>query len=205
MKANLVSIFILLLFATGCSANSKGISGTVVDDETGAPIEGAVIAAKWTVTKGLPGLTYGQDYKLTEAVSNKEGKFKISGTLNPFVDPPTVVIYKKGYVAWNNDYIFPDYKKRDDFRWMDNNVFRLASFKKIYSHSLHISFFRTGFTSDLAPKLAQAYAWEDSLASKEEELLRRKIKTLKPGEKQDRIWKEIIQELYFEKGKGNSE
>jgi hypothetical protein len=201
-KIQFVLVIIIVFLVSGCSAS---MSGTVVDDETGAPIEGAVIAAKWTVTKGLPGLTYGQDYKITEAVSNKEGKFKISGTLNPFVNSPTVVIYKKGYVAWNNDYIFPDYKKRDDFRWMDNNIFRLAPFKKIYSHSLHISFFRTGFTSDLAPKLTQAYAWEDSLASKEEELLREKIKTLKPGEKQERIWKEIIQELYFEKGKGNSE
>lgn len=188
-------IAIIVLLNSGCYAS---MSGTVVDAETGKPIEGAVVLVNWTITKGVPGLTYGEDYKTVEEVTNKEGKFRIFAVLNPMVNPPTIVIYKKGYVAWRNDFIFPDYKKREDFQWTSNQVFRMERFKKIYSHYKHIFFFSSSLSLDTSSKLYQAYIWEDLLSSKEEDILRKKIKTLKPGEKEDRIWNEIIQELYLE-------
>jgi hypothetical protein len=187
---------ILLVFiSTGCHAE---MTGTVIDAETEKPIEGAVVLVNWTITKGVPGLTYGEDYKTVEAITDKEGKFRVFGVLNPFVNPPTIVVYKKGYVAWRNDFIFPDYKKREDFQWTSKQVFRMEHFKKIYSHYKHIFFFSSSLSLDTSSKLYQAYIWEDLLSSKEEDILRKKIKTLKPGEKEDRIWNEIIQELYLE-------
>ena len=105
-------IVLALIFLTaGCYGE---ITGTVIDAETGQPIEGAVVLVEWTVTKGL-GLTYTQSYQVIEVVTDKDGKATVSGVFNPFVNPPHVTIYKKGYVAWNNEYIFPDYKKRTDF------------------------------------------------------------------------------------------
>lgn len=199
MKIKAILIIFFMSFAvSGCSANSKGISGTVIDAETGKPIEGAIVAVKWSMTKGVPGLTYGETYKVAEAVTDVEGKFRILGVLNPIVNPPVIVIYKKDYIAWNNNYIFPDSKPRDDTAWKYNHIFKLERFIKSYSHSQHISFFRTGFASDLAPKLAQAYSIEVPLAEKERDLFSRKLDDLKQGKKtESQIWQEIMKELYL--------
>ncbi len=192
----LVLITVLFFSVTGCYAS---MSGTVIDAESGKQIKGAVVLVEWTYTSGKwIGLRSTRSYKVVETATDNEGKFKVSGVLNPFVNPPTVVVYKKGYVAWRNDFIFPDYKKREDFKFTGNHTIKLEHFKKIYSHYKHIFFLSSGLSSNTSSKLYQAYSWEDLLSSKEEALLRRKIKTLKPGEKEDRIWDEIIQELYLE-------
>lgn len=192
----------LLFLTTGCYAT---ITGTVIDAETGKPIEGTVVLAQWTATKGF-GLTYHERYKVIETVTDKEGKFIVSGVLNPFVDPPEVVIYKEGYVAWRNDFIFPDYKKREDFKWKNNYIFKLKPFKKGYSHSQHISFISTALRLDASSKLDQAYSWELPWARKEEELYRKKLKEVKTSDnKNEGIWEEIIEELYFKKDGGPHE
>ncbi len=195
-------IAIIILLNSGCYAS---MSGTVIDAETGKAVEGAVVLINWTMTKGISGLTYGEDYKTVEAVTDKEGKFRIFGVLNPFVNPPTIVVYKKGYVAWRNDFIFPDYKKREDFEWKNNNVFRLERFKR-YSHSRHILFFGGDLSLNTSSKLYQAYSWEDSLASKEEELAREKRKIKKAGEyTEEELWKEIVDEIYSRNGVNKNE
>ena len=130
MKVRLYALIIFLLFGTiGCYAT---ITGTVVDPETGEPIEGAIVLVEWTKTKGF-GLTYTESYKVIEAVTDKEGKATVSGVFNPMVNPPDITIYKKGYVAWNNEFIFPDQKKRKDFNWQNGYVFRMERFKNNYS------------------------------------------------------------------------
>lgn len=128
---------VTLFSTTSCYAE---ITGNIVDAETSQPIEGAVVLVEWTITKGL-GFTYTESYKVIEVVSNKEGKITIAGNIvNPFVNPPHITVYKKGYVAWNNEYIFPDYKKRTDFKWKNRYVFRLERFKEGYSLIDHESF-----------------------------------------------------------------
>src|ERR1700690_335129 len=124
-------ISIILVFLYSCGTGS--MNGTVVDTETGQPIDGAVVYANWSITNGVPGLSYGQDYKTVEAVTDKDGRFTLSGVLNPFVKPPIIVVYKKGYVAWRNDYIFPGYQRRESFQWKNGAVFKLDHFKN-YSH-----------------------------------------------------------------------
>lgn len=137
MKVRLYALIIFLLFGTtGCYAT---ITGTVVDAETGEPIEGAAVLIEWTKTHGF-GLTYTESYKVIEAVTDKEGKVIVSGVFNPTVNPPHVTVYKKGYVAWNNEFIFPDHKKRKDFNWQNGYVFRMERFKDNYSFIDHQSF-----------------------------------------------------------------
>jgi hypothetical protein len=144
----------LVLINTGCYAQ---ITGTVVDAETGVPIEGAVVLVEWTITKGLPGLSYHESYKVVEAITDQAGKVTILGISNPLVDPPDVTIYKKSYVAWNNKYIFPDYKKRTDFKWQNACIFKLEIFKGQYSFTEHQAFIAGAAHVELSTEKKQLF------------------------------------------------
>ena len=138
-------LFLVILLMTISLSTAKGyagINGTVVDNDTGKPIEGAIVLVEWTKTKGVPGMTHTESYKVVEKVTNNVGKFTISGVLNPLVSRPNITVYKKGYVAWNNKFIFPDYAKRTDFAWQKSYVFKLAKFKDNYSYIKHQSFIK---------------------------------------------------------------
>lgn len=141
------------------------ISCTVIDAETGKPIEGAVILAEWTTARGF-GYTTQDSYKVTQVITDKDGKTKISGYIfNILVLKPSLTIYKKGYVAWNNKKIFPEYKERTDFSWSNaylfkRHVFRLERFKEgIYSHCDHHSFIY--FPLGDVAIFSEAVRWED--------------------------------------------
>jgi len=127
----IVSLLTMLLAIAGCYGS---MSGTVVDAETGNPIEGAVVYVEWTKTKGI-GLSYTKTYKVAEELTDREGQFKIGAMLGPFVNPPTIVIYKKGYVAWRNDYIFPDLERRSDYHGENAYVFRTYLKIKLVYHN----------------------------------------------------------------------
>jgi len=159
-----------ILTTSGCYAEMKGI---VLDAETGVPIEGAVVFVEWTRTKGLPGLTSTKVHKILEVETGKDGKFAISGTLSPFANPPLAVIYKRGYVAWRNDFIFPGYKKRTDFKYQKDMVIKLEKFQEGFSRKEHISFIGHGIDYEMADpnspenrKLENAFRWEKYLANK---------------------------------------
>jgi hypothetical protein len=145
--------------ATGCSASSSAITGTVVDAETSTPIEGAVLLVEWTKTKGVPGMSATEVYKAIEAVTDKDGKFFISGLHDLFVNPPRVTIYKKNYVGWNIEYIFPNYRKRTDFKWEEGIVIKLEPYKEEYSRTDHV-FFLHGVTH-WGKLINEAYRWEE--------------------------------------------
>ena len=173
MKIKHLFLAVMMSFlSTGCYGE---ITGTVVDAETGKPIEGAVILVEWTKTKGL-GLTHTESYKVVEVLTDKEGKATISGTFSPFVDYPDVAVYKKGYVAWSSRIIFPDHINRTDFKWKNNYVFRLEHFKPEYSYIDHSSFIGRAINAGLSDKkiIYEAYKWERKKASKERDKRRRK-------------------------------
>jgi hypothetical protein len=151
-----------LCLVLGCN---EDVTGIVVDAETGQPIEGAVVLVEWTETRGIPGMTVTDSYKVVEAVTDKEGKAEISGVLSPFVRGPEVTVYKKGYVAWNNHYIFPGWKKRTDFKWANNYIFKLEIFKPEYGYDDHASFIQSSISSSAASEKKQlmknSYRWEE--------------------------------------------
>lgn len=165
----LISILFLL---TGCYAT---ISGTVIDAETEKPIEGAVILAEWTKTKGI-GHTSTESYKVVETLTDKDGKATIEGVFSLFANYPAVTVYKKGYVAWNSAYIFPDYKKRTDFKWNNGYVFRLERFKPEYTYTDHTFFIHDSINDSLPGNekklIRDATRWEELKAFEE----RRKAK-----------------------------
>ena len=147
----------------------NAISGTVVDAETGKPIEGAVVLVEWTRTSGKwIGLRATSSYKAIETTTDETGKFTVPDVLNPLVDPPHLTIYKKTYVGWNSQFIFPDYKKRMDFKWGKGNLFKLEKFSESYSYDKHVDFIGLciGLSQNFEEKMEiyNAYEWERNLA-----------------------------------------
>lgn len=141
------------------------IEGTVIDAETDKPVEEAHVFAWWTISKILSTTTY----KAVETVTDKNGKFRISGfVLNPFVNKPDLTIYKAGYVCWNNNFIFPGFKPRENFKWESNRKYVLDKFRNEYSHTDHVTFiehFLPGL--DMRDPISKAYRWEELLSLKE--------------------------------------
>jgi len=132
----LLLIFTLLSIVSGCYS---GITGRVVDAETQLPIEGAVVLVEWTKTHGF-GEHWTESYKVVEEVSDKSGNVIIAGCYSPFVNPPNVTVYTKGYVAWNNEYVFPGYDRRTDFNWGSGYVFKMDKMLSLYKYIDHQSF-----------------------------------------------------------------
>jgi hypothetical protein len=130
----LIAVMLSLVITAGCYAET---TATVVDVETGKPIEGAVVLVEWTKTKGVPGMSHTESAKVIEVVSDKDGKVVISGNIDPLVDPPNITIYRKGYVAWHSRWIFPSWENRKDFQWRSGNVYGLEKFKDTYSYTDH--------------------------------------------------------------------
>jgi hypothetical protein len=167
MKQPLVLLLGLLFLIAGCY---EGITGTVIDSETGKPLEGAIVLVEWTITRGI-GLEYTNSYQVVEVLTGSNGKFKVSGVFNPFVNAPNVTVYKKGYVSWNSEAIFPTYDKRIDFKWQDRYVFKLEKFKEEYSFDDHASFISNAIHSWIATAKKEAtqksYRWEEERAFEE--------------------------------------
>lgn len=164
----LIAIITLLFLTSGCYGS---IIGTVVDAETSKPIEGAVVLGEWTKRHGI-GDYHTESVKVVEVVTDKEGKFKISGILDPFVDPPDVTVYKKGYICWSSRIIFPDYRNRTDFRWDKTYTFRLEHFKPEYSYDEHYYFITSAARPENATEkkslFLKAYdEWEKEKAIRE--------------------------------------
>lgn len=169
MRRSFLFLALLLIpLMTGCYSSA---TSQVVDAEAGDPIKGAIALVEWTITGGMIGLTSTKPYKVIEAVTDKDGNTTISGEFNPSVNTPHVTVYKKGYVTWNDAYIFPDYKHRKDFDYKNGKVMKLERFKPQYAHWDHDKFFHGRISSAMNDgakrKNREAFRWEDLLASEE--------------------------------------
>jgi hypothetical protein len=165
----LIIIAVVLVVLSIITSLLKSISGTVVDAETGKPVEGAVVLVEWTRRVGI-GDYHTVSVRAAETLTDKAGKFNAFGPLHPFVDPPDVTIYKKGYVAWNNKRMFPDYKHRQTSEDMYQTI-KQEKFRGSYSYDRHVSFIRMCTNWALADhkkkRFEAAYQWEVDLAQKD--------------------------------------
>lgn len=139
--------------------------GRVVDEETGQPIEGAVVLGVWThsIRFGLEGF---RGYKTEDAVTSKNGRFFIWGVWNPlinrwlpFVDSADLVVYKRGFVAWNNIATWHA-GPRTDFEWKNGLVLKMAKWKEGYSFREHEAFISTHTFPAMTEAFADAMEWE---------------------------------------------
>ena len=108
-KAQRIIIVALVLAFLPCGTASAffGATATIVDDDTGEPIEGAIALAQWMKYSYLRNPLEGGTHYLTKAketTSNKKGKIYISGywSLIPFTGTPHLTVYKLGYALWNS-------------------------------------------------------------------------------------------------------
>lgn len=193
-----VLIILLVLLLSRCMGY---VRGRVISAETGEPVEGAIVHIEWYGSVPFAGY----HYHTSETVTDKRGRFYVLDFIIPvIVGPPKIALYKKGYVSWRQYATFPDKKKRKGFYWRRNNVFRLERFVKgAYSHYHHEEYIGRCLHFEASYKLTKAFHWESMLAMKEYSLYKKKRKQ---GEKNnEKIWKEIIQELYFTRKENKNE
>ena len=133
MKSIKAVLFVMVLtLASGCSHYSD-ITGKVVDNTSGKPVEGAVVIAQWTNTRGIPGLQYHNLHKIVETLTDKNGAFSLKGTFGFIINPPEMIIYKEGYIPWRNDSIFPSCDLVKSNEWINKSLYKLEVFSDKYT------------------------------------------------------------------------
>lgn len=135
----LVLIYSILVVFKPAWARSM-IQGQVLDSHTGEPIKNAAVQIYWGDTKGIIGMTYGVEIEVGEDLTDAQGYFKIPKYSWFKGYHYYMHIYKKGYVCWNKDKIFPTYEERKNFRLKDGMVIKLEGFKEEYSKEKHAIF-----------------------------------------------------------------
>lgn len=110
----ILSILLIVLFLPTGSKAAGPWKGQIVDKETGKPIEGAVVLARWEKRfASVGGMAGNEYYDSEEVVTDAEGRFFIRSrllwTLNPFSEiyGPEFFIFKSGYGKWQ----FRDFDK----------------------------------------------------------------------------------------------
>jgi hypothetical protein len=99
--------------ATAINYSAESIEAWVVDAETGAPVEGAVVVAHWQLMGGMEGGNIVGQVMVLETVTDAKGRFHFpawgpvrhSGPGRLDVDDPELIIFKSGYkfLALAND------------------------------------------------------------------------------------------------------
>jgi hypothetical protein len=139
-KLSIILLIFLLFLLSGPACGRSIISGQVIDAENGKPIEKAAIYIYWGKTgSGPPGLAGGVRVEVVEVLSDAKGLFKIPKH-STFFKHYRMAVYKKGYVCWSSEDIFPTYEKRKGFDLEDGMVIKLERFKEKYSKIAHANF-----------------------------------------------------------------
>jgi hypothetical protein len=138
--------------------------GQVLDAENGKPIEGASVLASWAfeVGSGLSGPAAATS-KLVE--TDSDGRYTVPqledlGDNRMRLARFTLVIYKRGYIAFRSDRRFEDFSVRHDFA-QSGQVAKLEKLTGETSHVRHVRFIGAG-----GPLLAKL-GWELQQASLE--------------------------------------
>jgi len=151
-------------------------NGRVIDSTTHAPIAGALVYATWTFERGTA-LT--QPGGAREQVSSTDagGNYRIAAIGQP---PPgtrvtefTLLVYKRGYVAYRSDRRFNDLGPRMDFAQRENQVL-MERWRTDLSHARHLRFVGGGAA------VAALTSWELADASAELDA-GKKQEDLRPG------------------------
>jgi hypothetical protein len=152
-------------------------TGRVLDATTKAPIAGALVYGAWTLERGtaLP-----EPAGSREVVGSTDagGNYRIA-TLGALpagvrVTDFTLLVYKRGYVAYRSDRRFHDLGPRMDFAQTSNQVL-LERWRNELSHARHLRFVGSGTA------VAALTQWELADASAELEGRRVASDDLRPG------------------------
>lgn len=139
--------------------------GFVLDAETERPISGAVVGASWAFERGL-GFSGPAGAHDVATESDADGRFRVPrlrdlpGGGSTRVRRFTLVVYRRGYVGWRSDVVFPDGVVRRDFGQRATRV-RLKRWRDDLSHARHLVFLGG------SPAIRRAASWEIQLAGLE--------------------------------------
>ena len=142
----LAGILFCLLITIFTFSGKWIISGQVVDAVTGQPIEKAAVYIDWWKTSGrLIGFMVAKKIDAVECFTDEDGRFEVPrysmfSDYRIMVNDYEMTIYKKGYVCWNYETVFPTYEKRKDFRLKNGMIIKMERFKDEYSKKKHAYF-----------------------------------------------------------------
>jgi hypothetical protein len=152
----LTGLGLLLLLGTAC-AGVGSIQGQVLDAQTKQPIPGAIVLGVWTRQEGMV-------FHITKLVDVKEAEVDAQGRLTldrplGFATDESVTVYRFGYIAWNNELIFPSFENRKSKSIPDLIV--LEPFPVGETHQKHRLFIdsvthNSMYTYEQNPKFEQA-------------------------------------------------
>jgi hypothetical protein len=132
--------------------------GIVLDADTDRPVVGALVAASWAFERGI-GLQAPAGARELVVESGADGRYSIPrltdlpGGASTRVRRFTLIVYRRGHVAWRSDRRFPDRGARTDFSQRGNKV-HLEKWQPGWKHAEHLVFLGGG------PKVKAAAAWE---------------------------------------------
>lgn len=139
--------------------------GQVVDADTQQPLPDAVVSCSWGFDRGVG--TAAPDLSRTYATrTDVDGRYRIPALrsfaqgLSARLARLSFVIYKKEYVAYRQDLVFPQRRPRFDFAQRGNLV-KLSRWSPELSRVQHLLFLGGG------PELEAASSWEAMVAAAE--------------------------------------
>jgi hypothetical protein len=138
--------------------------GIVLDADTDHPISGAIVAATWAFERGI-GMQAPFASREIVVESGVDGRYSIPRITDASGDELpggastrlrrfTLIVYRRGYVAWRSDRRFGEGNgRRRDFSQLANRV-RLDKWQPAFRHADHLVFLGGG------EKVRAAAAWE---------------------------------------------
>ncbi|MEO8550667.1 MAG: hypothetical protein ABI678_11860 [Kofleriaceae bacterium] len=152
-------------------------NGRVVDVTTHAPIAGALVYAAWTLERGsaLPEPAGAREFVgSTDAGGNYRVPTLATIPSGTRITEFSLLIYKRGYVAYRSDRRFADLGPRMDFAQQDNQIL-LERWRNELSHARHLRFVGGGTA------VSALTQWELADASAELEGKRPSSDDIRPG------------------------
>lgn len=138
LRRRSLCLIALLLSAWVTPVGAETIRGQVLDAESTLPVGGAIILGVWSRIRGLGGEWRPEFLAVRETETNKEGWFSLEGPGSAGVDEESITVYRSGYTAWNNLFIFPTSELRRDMRVPPTIL--LQRFPVAASHRQHLDF-----------------------------------------------------------------
>ncbi|MCX5734345.1 MAG: hypothetical protein NTW68_08475 [candidate division NC10 bacterium] len=144
----LAAILLCGVLTSGCAQLGGSIQSQVRDVQTNQPISGAAVLGVWTKRVGFPGLDHTELVGNREAETDAEGRFTLERPAGIGTGEEWVAVYKFGYVAWSNIYIFQVPRGRPDPTVPPQ--IQLDPFPPGASHDEHIRFIYKAISSSVS-------------------------------------------------------